>query len=179
MGLVIHLHGGSPRSLAWGAGGGPAAPLSLAWGHEQVTEQMAGVSHSLSRTSCIGKTPSVYKCHAALPWHSWLAGGSRRAGSWFGALESRKGEVSIMAVSWPPCAAGDLPFLLLLPRGSQCPGEKSLTPLPGRDSVGQRSCLSVCPADYFPRDPASWQLPSPSGFSGSSFPIPIPLFCTK
>lgn len=84
-----------------------------------------------------------------------------------------------MAVSWPPCAAGDLPFLLLLPRGSQCPGEKSLTPLPGRDSVGQRSCLSVCPADYFPRDPASWQLPSPSGFSGSSVPIPIPLFCTK
>lgn len=130
---------------------------------------MAGVSHSLSRTSCIGKTPSVYKCHVALPWPSWLAGapGGQAAGS--GLREWKRGGFPPGCLLASLCARGPASPA---PLAKGVPGPS--LPLPGRDPVRQRSCSAVCPADDLPRDPASPQLPSQVGSLGLPSP-PRPL----
>lgn len=75
-----------------------------------------------------------------------------------------------MAVSWPPCAPGDLPLLFLLPRGPQC----SSPSLPGRASIGQQSCCPsvlqiICPEtlplrSFLPKWALWISLPHPDPF---------------
>ena len=63
---VLVCSGDSPGSPGLRVGGGRVSPAprpSLPWRREQVTEG----SHRLSRTSCIGKTPSIYRHNMALP----------------------------------------------------------------------------------------------------------------
>ena len=148
-------------------GGGrvsPAPPPSLPWRHEQVTDG----SHSLSRTSCIGKTPSIYRHNMALPGGSGLAGAPCGRAAWQSArgLESGRGEADHQgcllaslclgsSVLWAP-----LPATCLCPPASLGQGRPGCpVALPCRDSKDERLCLSVCPADYLPG------LPVPSPFS--------------
>lgn len=154
-----------PRPGAgWGRGGPALPPPGRAWGREQVTG-------GRSFTQCITnqlhwKNPSIYtrRDPALAQLGGWGHPGGRQL-VW--GLESGKGEVSLRTVSWPPCTPGSAcASLAPLSQG----GSRSPSPLmPCRDSIEQKICLSVCPADCLPRDP----------FSGSFLPLAIPSFWIK
>ena len=145
----------SPGSPGLRVGGGRVSPAprpSLPWRHEQVTDG----SHSLSRTSCIGKTPSIYRHNMALPRGSRLDGAPCGRAAWQPArgLESGRGEADHQGCLLASLCLGSLVLWAPLPAISLCPpaplgqgGPGCPVPLPCRNSKDERICLSVCPAD--------------------------------
>lgn len=139
--------------------------------------QTAGASHGLSRASCIGKTPYIQTQGG--PALAQLAGWGhqvgRRPGSWSGGWRWQRGDFPSQlspGLPVPPGSSAEtgtsacdfpLPFPCPSPRSPRSPVP---LPLPCRDSIDQRNCLSVCPADYLPRDPAIPISVPQSGFSG-------------
>lgn len=149
---VLVCSGDSPGSPGLRVGGGRVSPAprpSLPWRHEQATEG----SHRLSRTSCIGKTPSIYRHNVALPGGSGLDGAPCGRAAWQRARPWRAaaGKRTIRAVSWPLCAwavwfSGHLcqrsPSALLLPLAKGVPGVQF--PCPAETpKMKEYVCLSV------------------------------------
>lgn len=176
MGSVIPLHGGSPGAPAWGQGRTSRTPQpGLAWpGLGTCAGNRWQEFHTVCHEPAVLEKPHLYT-NATWPCPGtagWLgAPGGQAAGL---GLSERKGEVSITAGSWPPCAPGDLPLLLPLPRGPQCPSRPCLAEPPW----GSRTAVRLS-SRLFAQRPCLSAASFPSGFSGSPFPTPIPLFCTK
>lgn len=71
---VVESQPQEPRPGSGGSRASPTPQPGLAWGHGEGNRWQE--FHSLSRTSCPGKTPAVHRCSVALHWHSCLAGGT-------------------------------------------------------------------------------------------------------
>ena len=100
---------------------------------------MTDGSHSLSRTSCIGKTPSIYRHNMALPGGSGLDGAPCERAAWQRApgLESGRRETDPQGCLLPlrawqlgfmGASASDLPrpSCSPWPRGSRVPSSPAL-----------------------------------------------------
>lgn len=131
---------------------------SLTWRHQQVGDSR---SFTLFITNQLywKKKPICAQTQCARPWHSWLAGhravGSLPSGLGLGGPQR---EVSRMAVSWPPWALLQFhpdehlylwPSLFCPPWPTPAPALQRL-----HRSKALSVCLSVCPADDSPRNPA-------------------------